>query len=132
MNNQLQSLYLSSADARRRNSIGLNAWAGYVAALPVPADPTDEWIRQRVVAEQIPMMLDATVVQTIGYFHQDTKTQEDIYDLISPIRDDAREQQLSSRIEMVIGGFINRYAAQVVTAAQVTDWKIRNGIEIPA
>lgn len=128
MNNRLQSMYLSSESVRQRNSIGLNAWAGSFAVAPLPDPLTDDWIRQRVTAEQTPMMLETKTIQTLGYFQQDTKTQEDIYDLISPIRPDDRETELATRIVQVVGGFISRYAAQSVSAQQVTDWKAANGI----
>lgn len=128
VDNVLVSRYLSQQVVRQRNSITLNQWAAYTGTLPIPQDPDDNWIRSRVIAEQIPLSLDQTVQQTLAYFLQDPAVVENIAKFISPDNDTATEQDLAAKNQNIVGTFMPRYAMSVVNAMQIQQWREKNGL----
>jgi hypothetical protein len=130
-NDVFLSQYFTSQTVRQRNSVGLINWAGYNATVPIPAEPTDEWIKVRIVAESIPISLESYIQQTLGYFMQDPSTKTNINALLSASNTDAQETSLSQQVEGVIGAFIQRFANTYVSQQQVTTWREQNGYELP-
>jgi hypothetical protein len=127
LNNTLQSKYLTRPVVRQRNSITLTTVSGSKAIETIPPTPDDDWIRQRVLAENTPLALDSYVVQSLAYFLQDPATQTNILQFISEDNDDATEVSLSGQNETIATTFWPRYAKAVVTDQQVADWKAKNG-----
>jgi hypothetical protein len=95
-NNITISKYLQRPIVRQRNSVTLSQWAAYTVALPIPSPASDDWVRQRIVAESIPMAMDSITMQTIGYFLQDEATVENILQFISEDNDTATEETLAN------------------------------------
>lgn len=119
--------YFTSPTVKDRNKVGLVNWAGYIAGIPIPNPPSDDWIRMRIIAEQIPIGPDNSAMQTLGYFVQDPSTKTNINSLLSPANTDAQEVALSAQVEGVINGFMPRFAKAYVTQAQVDTWRSQNG-----
>jgi hypothetical protein len=126
LDNTLQSKYLTRPVVRQRNSITLVTWSGYQVAVVIPDAPDDAWIRQRIVAEQIPLALDIHVMQTLVYFLQDTVTQTNILQFVSEDNDSATEVALSSQNDSIAATFMPRYAQTVISDSQVTNWRTQN------
>jgi hypothetical protein len=130
-NDVFLSQYFTSPTVKQRNSVGLINWAGYNSTIAIPADPTDDWIRMRVVAESIPISLENYINQTLGYFIQDPSTKTNINSLLSGYNTEGQEVALSSQVEGVIGAFMPRFADTYVSPAQVTAWREHNGYALP-
>jgi hypothetical protein len=126
MDNILQSRYLTRPVVRQRNSVTLVSWSGYVSALAIPPTPDDDWVRQRVLAEMVPLQLEFQITQTLVYFLQDTDTQTNILQFVSEDNDTPTEVSLASQNDSIIAAFAPRYAATVITDDQVTSWRERN------
>lgn len=126
LDNTLQSKYLQRPVVRQRNSITLVNWSGYFTALAIPPTPDDAWVRQRVLAEQMPLTLDFATTQTLTYFLQDTVTQTNILQFISEDNDGATEVALSGQNDSIAAAFMPRYASAVINDAQVAQWRERN------
>jgi hypothetical protein len=125
---QLMAQYPKQQIVRDRNSGGLVAWSAYTGSLPIPeTKPDADWVRQRVVAEQIPLNVNVYVDQSINYFVQDPATQASLSALMNPWNDEATEAGLSDEVQGVIGTFMPRFAAQTVTDTQVQAWYDANG-----
>jgi hypothetical protein len=129
-NNITISKYLQRPIVRQRNSVTLSQWAAYTVALPIPDPASDDWVRQRIVAEGIPMAMDSVTMQTIGYFLQDEATAENILQFISEDNDTATEETLANTNQTICGTFMPRFANQTVTANQVAAWRIQNNAVI--
>jgi len=130
IDNTLQSKYLTRPVVKQRNSITLIAWAAYTAAAAIPATPDDAWIRERIVAENIPMQPDYITQQTIAYFLQDPATSENIRGFISEDNTDTEEVTLAQANDGIVGAFMPRFAQTTVSDQQVNDWKARNGLSV--
>jgi len=126
--NTLQSKYLTRPVVRQRNSVTLVTWSAYVSELAIPATPTDDWIRQRIAAENLPLSLDFATTQTLTYFLQDQVTQTNILQFVSEDNDTSTETSLASQNDSIIAAFAPRWARATVTDAQVAAWKDQNGI----
>jgi hypothetical protein len=125
-NNITVSKYLQRGVVRQRNSVTLSQWASYTVSLEIPTPADDDWVRRRIVAEQIPSQLDAMVMQTLGYFLQDAATADNILQFISEDNDTPTEESLSGTNQTICGTFMSRFADSTVTDAQVADWRVRN------
>jgi hypothetical protein len=129
--NILQSQYLTRPVVRQRNSVTLVSWSGYVSALAIPSPADDAWVRQRVLAEQIPLQLEYQITNTLVYFLQDTTTQTNILQFISQDNDNATEVALASQNDSIIAAFAPRYANTVITEDQVEKWRDQNNAPAP-
>jgi hypothetical protein len=132
IDNTMQAKYLTRQVVKQRNSVTLVAWAAYRATEPIPATPDDAWIRQRVVAENIPMGLDYIVNSTLAYFLQDPATSDSIRGFISEDNTESEEQTLAQSNDGIVGAFMPRYAQSTVSDQQVEAWRERNNVPAPA
>lgn len=130
LDNIVQSRYLTRPIVRQRNSVTLLAWSDYVATQPIPTPPDDAWIRERIIAENMPLSLDYTTVQTLGYFLQDAGTQQNILQYISEDNDTATEQTLADSNQTICGTFMPRFALTTVTDQQIEAWKEQNNVAV--
>ena len=129
--NILTSKYLTRPVVRQRNSVTLAKWsAGFVAQeIPSPAD--DAWVRQRIVAETIPLQLDITTTQTLGFFLQDPATNTNIGEFISEDNTSDAENSLAAQNDLIVSGFMPRYALSTVSDQQIQTWRERNNAPAP-
>ncbi len=128
----LLAQYPKQPVVRDRNFAGLVAWAASRTAAAVPADPPLEWVRERLVAERIPLQPANYVERTIAFFMQDPATVTNIREYLSPWNDEAAETSLSAQIGGVIAAFMPRFAMQDSTAAQLALWYRDHGLDPPA
>lgn len=124
--NILISRYLTRPVVKQRNSVSLAKWSASEVAAPIPSPADDAWVRQRIVAETIPLNLDFTTTQTLGYFLQDPATSTNIAEFISEDNDSDTENSLAAQNDAIVTGFIGRYANTVINDQQVADWRARN------
>ena len=129
---RLMAQYPKQPGVRDRNLGGLVAWAGYVTAEPIPpTKPDAAWVRERIVAEQIPLQAAIYVDRTMHYFLQDPATEANLRDYLSEWNSEAAEATLSAEVQTVIGAFMPRFAAADVSDAQVQQWYDQNGFVDP-
>jgi hypothetical protein len=129
---RLMAQYPKQACVRDRNMGGLVAWAGYITAEAVPpTKPDEEWVRERIVAEQIPLNPQVYVDRTMSYFLQDPQTETNVRDYLSEWNSEAQEAALCDQIQAVISAFMPRFAAADVSDAQVQQWYDQNGYPAP-
>lgn len=126
MDNITMSKYLQRGIVRQRNSVTLAQWADYTVNLAIPSPASDDWVRQRIVAEAIPLALDSYTTQTITYFLQDPATVSNILQFISDDNDTTTEENLSNTNQTICGTFMSRFAQSTVTPQMVTDWRTLN------
>lgn len=131
MDNILISSYYDRPIVRSRNKVTLAEWAAYIGTAPIPSPADDDWVRQRVVAENIPLNVDITVNQTLTYFVQDPAVVSNINQFISSDNDTATEQALSASNQDVCGTFMPRYAMAIVSQAQIDTWRQKNNSPAP-
>lgn len=123
--------YFTSQVVKDRNKVGLVNWAGYISTIPIPTDPSDDWIRLRVAAEQVPIQADNVTNQTLAFFVQDPATKTNINTLLSGYNTEAQETSISAAVEGVINAFMPRFALTYITKEQVDAWRKQNGYELP-
>src|SRR5262252_2790869 len=114
--NTLQAKYLQRPVVRQRNQVTLINWADYVATTAIPATPDDAWVRLRIVAENMPLQLDYTTGQTLGYFLQDQAPQDNMVQFLSEDNGEAVEADLATKNQTICGTFMPRYALSTVSA----------------
>jgi len=124
------SKYLQRSVVRQRNSVTLAQWAGYIATEAIPSPADDSWVRERIVAESIPIQLDTYTLQTLTYFLQDPSTVSNILQFISEDNDTATEQTLSTDNQSICDTFMPRFAQATVTDDQVTAWRTQNNATV--
>jgi hypothetical protein len=132
VDNVLMSKYLQRGVVRQRNSVTLASWSSYTASLAIPEPATADWIRQRIVAETIPLQLDSYTSQTMAYFLQDPGTASDILQFISEDNDTTTEETLSATNQTICGTFMSRFAQSTVTSQQISDWCVNNNVPVPS
>jgi hypothetical protein len=126
-NNILIEQYRTSGAVQKRNAAALNAWAGSMAAQPIPTEkPAADWVRARIVAERIPSMIDSYVARTLGYCMQDPTTVTNIWQYLN-YNNEATEVSLSGQLDGIIAAFMPRFSAIDVTQSQVDQWYIDHG-----
>jgi hypothetical protein len=130
--NVLTSKYLTRQVVKQRNSVTLAKWSASEVAQPIPSPADDAWVRLRVVGESIPLSLDSTTTQTLGYFLQDPATSTNILEFISEDNDSATENSLAAQNDSIVSGFMPRYANTTVSDQQVAQWRERNDSPAPA
>lgn len=126
MDNTIIAKYLNRPVVRQRNQVTLVQWADYIATSAIPSPADDAWVRQRIVAETIPMMLDSVTTQTLTYFLQDGATVSNILQFISEDNDTPTEQSLSTSNQNICGAFMPRYAQATISDTQVQNWRTQN------
>ena len=124
--NTIIAKYLQRGIVRQRNLVTLAQWSASVTAEAIPSPADDDWVRQRIVAENTPSQLDAITSQTMGYFLQDPGTVSSILQFISEDNDTTTEGTLSSSNASICATFMSRFASDTVSAQQVTDWRTEN------
>lgn len=122
-NNLLQSKYFTTQCVKDRNSITVNNWGAYVSQSAIPDQPDDNWIRQRIQADNVPVNLTLMVTQTIAYFAQNEITQTNIQQFINANNDDATEVALSGQNESIIAAFAPQWCATTISQPQVDAWR---------
>jgi hypothetical protein len=130
--NTLVAKYFQRGIVRSRNSVTLAEWSAYTTTAAIPSPATADWIRQRIVAENIPLALDSYTSQTTAYFVQDPATVSNILQFISEDNDSATEATLSDSNSTICGTFMSRFALSTVTDQQVADWCARNNVPVPS
>jgi hypothetical protein len=129
---RLLAQYPKQQVVRDRNYAGLVAWSAYVTAEAIPATkPDEEWVRERIVAEQIPLQTNVYVDRTMSFFMQDPATETGVSELMNPWNNEATEVSLSASVQTVIGTFMPRFAAQDVNDATVEQWYLDHGFADP-
>ena len=127
----LQSKYLTRPVVRSRNSATLVAWSASFSAEAIPSPADDPWVRQRVVAESVPITLDFVTTQTLAYFLQDPGTVSNIDQFISEDNTTDEETTLATTNDAICSAFMQRYANTTVSDQQVADWRTRNNAPAP-
>ena len=127
IDNTLHARYFDRDAVKKRNKVTLTAWSASFSAQAVPSSPDDAWVRQRVLAENMPLSLDSAVNQTLAYFLQDPSTTTNIVGFLSEDNTSDQETVLSGANDSICSAFMQRYADATVTDAQVQAWKDRNG-----
>jgi hypothetical protein len=129
---RLLAQYPKQQVVRDRNYAGLVAWSAYVTNEPIPATkPDEDWVRERIVAEQIPLQTNVYVDRTMSYFMQDPATETGVSELMNPWNNEATEVSLSASVQTVIGTFMPRFAMQDVNDATVEQWYFDHGFADP-
>jgi hypothetical protein len=124
----LLAQYPKQPVVRDRNLGGLLAWAAYTTAEAIPpTKPPEDWVRLRIVGEQLPLNSAIYVDRTMHYFLQDPATIANVRLYMGQWNDDVQEGTLSDEVQTVIGAFMPRFAASDVTAAQVQQWYADHG-----
>lgn len=124
----LLAQYPKQAHVRDRNLAGLIAWSASVKAQPIPsAEPAEDWVRLRLVAERIPLAPASYVEKTIAFFLADPATATNIREYLSPWNSNDTETSLSAQIGAVISGFMPGFAALDVATGEIEDWYRANG-----
>jgi len=114
--------YSRSPTAKDRNYVGLLLWAAARVAEAIPAAPTDEWIRLRLVAERIPLAPELYAIRTMAYFIQDPATQAEVRAFLQTDNSDAIEGVLNTLVQEIIAAFMPRFALTEIAQPQVKQW----------
>lgn len=130
-NNLTQSKYFSVPVVKERNSITINNWAAYVSETDIPAEPTDDWIRQRIQADNAPRMLAGMTQDTLAYFLQNQITQVNIQQFLSPYNDDTTEVSLAAQNDSILAAFAPQWCQTTISDAQVAQWRESNNKPAP-
>lgn len=123
--------YARSAVVRDRNGSGLLAWAEYIMALAIPADPSDQWISERIVAERVPLQLDNYTTLTMSYFRGSPNTSAHYRDYLATYNSESEEETLAAEISAVASAVMPIFAKTQVTAEDIAAWKAANGVPVP-
>jgi hypothetical protein len=112
----------------------LISWAGYQTAVPMP--PTDTapdvaWVRQRVLAEQLPAQAYVYVSQVSPYLLEVPNVTQSIRDHLNAWNDEATETTLAADIDNALAVVMPKIADQTISDSQVANWCTKNGYPLP-
>jgi len=125
---RLLAQYPKQDTVRDRNFSALIGWSVTIISETIPTTkPDEEWVRERLVAERIPVQTANYVDRTMSYFMQDDVTQTNIRQFLNPWNDEATEVSLSAQNELIIDRFMPRFAKTDVSDEQVQAWYDANG-----
>jgi len=108
------------------------AWSAYTTALPLP--PTDvapetQWVRERVLAEQMPLRLYAP---QIAPFLLETPTiTDEIRDHLNAWNDEATDESLGGDIDTAFATVMPKFAYAVIYDNDVALWCDKHGYPRP-
>lgn len=85
---------------RKRCYGGLLAWADAIVAEPLPADPPDDVLRQRILAERTPTQADYYASRIIGYLLQEEVIRAALDDLLT--HESLITEEQAARIKQVM------------------------------
>lgn len=129
-NDTLLAEYFSQPVVRRRNSAALVQWAFGTRNIPVPGTKPDaEFVKLRLVAEQIPQNLNSFVERTLPYLLSSNTTQTNIRMFLNPFNDEATETALSGQNADILANVMPAFAAAAISMGQVQQWYMDNGFE---
>ena len=124
----LLAQYPKQQTVRDRNFSALIGWSITIISATIPTTkPDEEWVRERLVAERIPVQTANYVDRTMSYFMQDDVAQTNIRQFLNPWNDEATEVSLSAQNELIIDRFMPRFAKTDVSDEQVQAWYDANG-----
>jgi hypothetical protein len=112
----------------------LISWAGYITAQPMP--PTDtapdvEWVRQRVLAEQLPAQATYYVPMVSPYLLEVPQINQNIRSHLNAWNDEATETTLVADIDSGLAVVMPKLADSTVSDDQVANWCRKNGYPVP-
>lgn len=115
-----------------RNSSALLRWATGITAADIPATkPSEDWVRDYIVAGRMPEQIDGYTQRTLSYFLQDPGVTTNIYPWLNTFNPPDTEDQLSNQNASIIAAFMPRFALSDVSEQQVQDWYNTHGFGPP-
>ena len=132
MSYTLYAQFPNSMVCRQRQYAGLLRWSAYEMALPIPATkPDEEFVRQRIVAERIPVNADVHVQQTMSYVLATPDIQTNIRQHLSQYNDDGVEAAMDLQVDAALSATLPAYCRTQVNQQQIDDWYANNGFAEP-
>jgi hypothetical protein len=132
VDSRIMAQYPKQNVVRSRNYVGLNNWAAYQSALPIPtAKPDVAFVKNQITAGKIPQQTNEFVNLTISYYMQDPATQANITKYLNEFNDEATETALFSEVEAVTNAFMPRFTDAYVTMPEVDRWYNDHGFSEP-
>lgn len=112
----------------------LISWASYTVSLPLP--PTDiapdpDWVRQRLLAERMPLYASTYVYQVMPYLLEVPNVTQDIRNHLNAFNDEATEATLVNEIDAGLAVIMPKFAAATVSDQEVANWCAKNGYPLP-
>jgi len=112
----------------------LIAWASYTTSLPLP--PTDtapdpDWVRQRVLAERLPLYSGTYVSQVMPYLLEVPNVTDDVRSHLNAYNDEATETTLVGEIDAGLAVIMPKFAEAMVSDQDVANWCEKNGYPLP-
>jgi hypothetical protein len=112
----------------------LISWAGYITAQPLPpADtaPDVDWVRQRILAEQLPATAYQYVILVSPYLVAVPQIAGNIRSHLNAWNGEATETTLAADIDSGLAVVMPKIADSVISDSQVADWCEKNGYPVP-
>ena len=119
---------------RDRQYSGLLRWSAFIGAgtLPTPPEqPSEQVVKNRIVAERIPPAVDSYVNSTISLTIADPGIQTNIRQHLNGFNDEGTEASMDAQVDAALGAAMPRYANAVITQAEVDRWLTENGYTTP-
>jgi hypothetical protein len=118
------SEYARSPVVRDRLYGGLMAWSAGQLAQPIPANPDDEWIRRRLMAERIPQTPDHFTQRLAPYTLQTADIIDHIADHLAPFLETERADAVETQTNAAIQAAMPHLAQSEIPIQQVEQWRI--------
>jgi hypothetical protein len=112
----------------------LISWAGYITNTPLPPTgtaPDVEWVRQRVLAEQLPATAYQYVTLVGPYLLEVPQISQRIRDHLNAWNDETTETALAADIDSGLAVVMPKIADSQISDGQVANWCEKNGYPVP-
>lgn len=128
MSYTLYAQFPRSQTCRDRQYSGLLRWSAYEMALPIPPEkPDEDFVRQRILAERVPVTIDMYVTQTMPYAIATPDIQTNVRQHLNAYNDDTVEASMDAQVDAAISSIMPAYAKTQVSEQAVKDWYESNG-----
>lgn len=114
----------------QRSYSRLLAWAAYTSALPLPPTtetPDPALVKERITAERTPMQVNIYAAQLGPFLMEEPVMTGKVRQHLSEWNDEATETALVADIDTAFASVMPRFAASVVTDADVAAWLEKHG-----
>ena len=119
---------------RDRQYSGLLRWSAFIGASalpPPPAQPSEQDVKNHIVAERIPAAVDSYVQSTLALTVADPGIQTNIRQHLNGFNDEATEVAMDAQVDAALGAAMPRYADAIITQTEVDRWLQENGYTTP-
>jgi hypothetical protein len=120
--------YTKNPTVQKRNYGGLMQWTSTILGASIPTSPTDDWIRERLLAQRVGQSPDMYVTRVTPMMLSIQGIIDSVCDQMAPYLLQAESSSVQSAIDAALQTVMPMFAVTDISQAQIDQWKTDNGI----